>query len=537
MSISVYRWKLELQTAVSLCVAFCVLSMLNACGQAGHVNNSEQDPTTQRALLALQLAPDETTLAPYRTLTSPSVSGTSDTRAVVSSEIKPTYGAAEVLSTLKAAHGRTSNPVPYYLDANGDGVITQDDAQRVLGWALKGVQRPNVAPSITQPTDLVVVANRQMDPVQIAAFDPDDSLLNFSVDSYTTNDIILRDLLGWPRNGPLTDLGLTLDRITGVISGTPNPSTLLKAPIAVTVTDNRGASDTKRFNVEIISDSLSTQFITRDEGGAAVNELKLVAADTSRGGTVAYCITTSFEAPNATDPCFRSDAEGGRTRTIRIPTMGKVPPYYLFTKTATNSVLSNSIPTAAKKPLVLVETNKGSFVLELEAERAKVTTENFMQYVDAGFFNNTVFHRIFSNFVIQGGGYTYQPNNASPYRAKTKLDGLREPILLEKTSTTRLSNTKGTIAMARTYIPDSATSQFFINVVDNAESLDAGKATVDGYAVFGKVIPPDGGKAGDLPKALRDIIAVPVSGSLGGGTETSLPIGPPPTILSTRRIN
>jgi len=395
----------------------------------------------------------------------------------------------------------------------------------------------NKAPVLDPIPDLVVVANRLMSPTRIVATDLDSTLLYFTTAGYTENDIKLRDLFGWPKNGPLPDLGLSLNRITGVISGAPNPSTLLKSPITVIVTDSDGASDTKQFSVEILVDSLATQFVTREEGGVPVHELRLVATDTSRGGTVAYCIKTSSEIPEATDPCFRTDAQGGRTLTLPITTTGKVARHYLFTKNATNSVLSNSIPTAANKPLVMVDTNKGSFVIELESESTKISADNFLQYVDAGFFNNTVFHRIMSNFVIQGGGYVYDANNVSPYRAKTAQDGLRDPIALEKTSTTRLSNTKGTLAMARTNDPNSATSQFFINVVNNVESLDAEKATPDGYAVFGRVLPPLGGAPGDLPPAILELVNTEVAGALGGGTEVSLPVGAPPFIIGARRLN
>lgn len=130
---------------------------------------------------------------------------------------------------------------------------------------------------------------------------------------------------------------------------------------------------------------------------------------------------------------------------------------------------------------VVMETTLGTIVLELDAEAAPITTENFLSYVDEGFFDGdddegaTTFHRVISGFMIQGGGYT-----ASGAEKMT-----HEAIELE--SENGLSNLRGTIAMARTTQPDTATSQFFINHVDNA-SLDYQSARNPGYAVFGEVV-------------------------------------------------
>lgn len=123
---------------------------------------------------------------------------------------------------------------------------------------------------------------------------------------------------------------------------------------------------------------------------------------------------------------------------------------------------------------VRLETSKGDIILELYSQEAPVTVENFIRYVKEGHYENTVFHRIIKDFMIQGGGFT--------------ADGIqkptRDPIILE--SKNGLKNERGTIAMARTYIPDSATSQFFINTKDN-NLLNYGVRD-EGYAVFGKVI-------------------------------------------------
>lgn len=122
---------------------------------------------------------------------------------------------------------------------------------------------------------------------------------------------------------------------------------------------------------------------------------------------------------------------------------------------------------------VVIETSKGTIEIELDREKAPVTVENFVGYVNDGFYDGTVFHRVIPNFMIQGGGFT-----AEGVQKETNA-----PIKLE--SDNGLKNLKGTIAMARTNEPDSATSQFFINVVDNP-ALDYASGN-DGYAVFGKV--------------------------------------------------
>ncbi|MBU2589484.1 MAG: peptidyl-prolyl cis-trans isomerase [Nanoarchaeota archaeon] len=124
--------------------------------------------------------------------------------------------------------------------------------------------------------------------------------------------------------------------------------------------------------------------------------------------------------------------------------------------------------------VVVLETSKGIIEVELDREHAPITVENFLSYVNEGFFEGTIFHRVISGFMIQGGGFL--PDGS---QKETKA-----PIKLE--SNNELKNVVGTIAMARTMIPDSATSQFFINTVDN-DFLNYAPGN-DGYAVFGKVI-------------------------------------------------
>jgi cyclophilin family peptidyl-prolyl cis-trans isomerase len=143
---------------------------------------------------------------------------------------------------------------------------------------------------------------------------------------------------------------------------------------------------------------------------------------------------------------------------------------------AVTSALLLGVSVAAQAQKVKLATSAGDIVIELDKAKAPKTVENFVQYVKDGHYNGTVFHRVIPSFMIQGGGMT-----ADMTEKKT-----RPPIPLE--SRNGLSNVRGSIAMARTGDPNSATSQFFINVQDNAR-LDAANARDgNGYAVFGKVI-------------------------------------------------
>ncbi|MGH1460405.1 MAG: peptidylprolyl isomerase [Neptuniibacter sp.] len=124
-------------------------------------------------------------------------------------------------------------------------------------------------------------------------------------------------------------------------------------------------------------------------------------------------------------------------------------------------------------PMVVMQTNLGTVKLELFPEHAPVTVKNFLNYVDSGFYEGTIFHRTIAGFMIQGGGYTEDLNLKKPGSA------------IKNESRNGLSNLTGTIAMARTSHPHSATSQFFINVVNN-RNLDA-SGNRFGYTVFGRV--------------------------------------------------
>ena len=127
-----------------------------------------------------------------------------------------------------------------------------------------------------------------------------------------------------------------------------------------------------------------------------------------------------------------------------------------------------------QKPIVVIDTSLGEITLELYPDKAPITVENFLKYVDEGFYDNLIFHRVMPGFMVQGGGMTDQ--------MVEKSAGKHGPIKNE--SSNSLSNERGTVAMARTNDPNSATCQFFINHVDNAKLDTLG----GGYTVFGKVI-------------------------------------------------
>jgi peptidyl-prolyl cis-trans isomerase B (cyclophilin B) len=130
----------------------------------------------------------------------------------------------------------------------------------------------------------------------------------------------------------------------------------------------------------------------------------------------------------------------------------------------------------AANPQVTIETSKGTIVVELYEDKAPITVKNFLTYVREKFYDNTVFHRVIPNFMIQGGGF-----GADMSEKKTHA-----PIKNEASN--GVSNARGTLAMARTNVPDSASAQFFINLKDNTFLDQAGAADGVGYAVFGKVL-------------------------------------------------
>jgi cyclophilin family peptidyl-prolyl cis-trans isomerase len=181
------------------------------------------------------------------------------------------------------------------------------------------------------------------------------------------------------------------------------------------------------------------------------------------------------------------------------------------TKAAETKKTEAAKPEAKKgdkvNPHVVIETSMGQIEIELFQEQAPISTKNFLEYVEKGFYNGTIFHRVINNFMIQGGGFN-KDMSQKPTAAPIKNE-----------ATNGLKNEKYTLAMARTSVVDSATAQFFINVKDN-DFLNHSSPTPQGYgyAVFGKVVSgqdvvdkiravPTGTKAGmqDVPSTVVEI--------------------------------
>ncbi len=181
---------------------------------------------------------------------------------------------------------------------------------------------------------------------------------------------------------------------------------------------------------------------------------------------------------------------------------------------------STSARSNPDRPVVMLDVSHGgsplgTITLELEREKAPQTVENFLRYVDEGFYQGTVFHRVIPGFMIQGGGFVSA--------TEQKFTGLHAPIRNEARN--GLKNLRGTIAMARTGEPHSATSQFFINVNDNVP-LDYPSRDGWGYCVFGKVV-----SGMDVVDKIKDV-PTRVNPAMPG--EKSQPIDPP-VITSARR--
>ncbi len=158
--------------------------------------------------------------------------------------------------------------------------------------------------------------------------------------------------------------------------------------------------------------------------------------------------------------------------------------------TASPSTTNEGNPSMTPDPRVKLQTNQGDIVIELNAEKAPKSTENFLNYVRDGFYDGTVFHRVINNFMIQGGGF----------EAGMKQKKTNDPV--ENEANNGLRNDRYTVAMARTSDPHSATAQFFINVADN-DFLNHTAPTSNGwgYAVFGKVV--DGTEVVDKIKGVK----------------------------------
>ena len=175
------------------------------------------------------------------------------------------------------------------------------------------------------------------------------------------------------------------------------------------------------------------------------------------------CTNPSFGSSSSTDTLVLN---------CLVTVVGDLP---LTIKSATGEVIYTTT-LSVPKPQVSIITNKGSFTLELDLATAPISVKNFLSYVRGGYYSNTLFHRVIPGFVAQAGGYT-----TGLVRKPGQLD------LIELESNKGLSNARATVAMARTNVFNSATSEFYVNLVDNT-FLDYKNAANPGYAVFGTVV-------------------------------------------------
>ena len=200
------------------------------------------------------------------------------------------------------------------------------------------------------------------------------------------------------------------------------------------------------------------------------------------------CTNPSFGSSSSTDTLVLN---------CLVTVVGELP---LTIKSATGEVIYTTT-LSVPKPQVSIITNKGSFTLELDLATAPISVKNFLAYVRGGYYSNTLFHRVIPGFVAQAGGYT-----TGLVRKPGQLDAI------ELESNKGLSNARATVAMARTNVFNSATSEFYVNLVDNT-FLDYKNAANPGYAVFGTVV-----QGMDVVDA---IAAVP-TGVFNGSTDVPL---------------
>jgi peptidyl-prolyl cis-trans isomerase A (cyclophilin A) len=251
---------------------------------------------------------------------------------------------------------------------------------------------------------------------------------------------------------------------------------------AIPSSANRQAPEVRAQALDL--DDSGQALITTSEQG--LPQMRLTVTGWDDTDVTGYCLTETSAAPRASDGCF-SDS---RSRELRIG-----PAWRAWARDGAGNVSEGALSPgpcsapayaasdASSLPTVCMMTDRGEIVLELEDKKAVNTVRNFLDYVREGYYSGTVFHRVLAGSVLQGGGFT----RLEDVPTNTGKPVSRSAISLEKTTDTGLSNLEKTIAMARTNEPNSATSQFFINLRNNASSYDASTGN-EGYAVFGRVI-------------------------------------------------
>lgn len=204
---------------------------------------------------------------------------------------------------------------------------------------------------------------------------------------------------------------------------------------------------------------------------------------------------------------------------LKVHLAGWLMALSLLSPAQAQELTSEEVVATDSAPRVLIETNFGSFTLALKPDKAPVTVENFLRYVDEGFYDGTVFHRVIPNFMVQGGGFTEALEQKETY----------DPIINE--SSNRLHNVRGTVAMARTNDPDSASAQFFVNQRSNLR-LDWAPGA-PGYTVFAEVV--DGMSVVDFIATAKTHSAMAMT-PRGEALFNDVPVDPV-VIKSARRVD
>ena len=308
------------------------------------------------------------------------------------------------------------------------------------------------------------------------------------------------------------------------------PEVKISRPIDVVLNDAYARDATGNVSAGVLHtlDLGYPSVISVTLGKPVSGQVPVNATAVDSAGVTGLCLRQDDIQPTASDACFQAKTSAfsaSHAFSVALPTAETTLKVYARDAAGQVSAASArtfrgcsaagvSASTASRLPTVCVITTLGEFVIELEDTKAPLSVSNFLSYVDEDFYGDSIFHRVMSSFMVQGGGYTVEGV------AKTT----RGPVTLERTTTTGLSNTVGSVALARSSAANSATSQFFVNVVDNASSLNS-SSTNDGYAVFGRVI-------SGMDTTVQAIRNLPVKANESG--ELSRPQSPPRILWAYR---
>ena len=384
--------------------------------------------------------------------------------------------------------------------ANANGTLEAFQVRATDGLLVSGAALP-VRVAVGAVNDAPVVANPIPDQTR-----PVGAALSYTVPANAFSDVDNNTLTysATLADGSALPSWLAFNTATRVLSGTPALSAVGTASLRVTASDGAGGTVSDVFNLTVSPD-VTAPTVTRlvdDVQGSVIRSTLNIAYTWTFSEPVTGVEVADFAVTNGTAVSVTGagsvwtvnvrPALGVSNSTIGIRLLGGSVSDLAgngttVTYVSNAQVIDTPTPLAPKllpgnafdflvDPQVTLQTTRGAMVLELSPDAAPATVANLLAYVDAGFYDSTIFHRVIPGFVIQGGGF----NTGLAYKTPTY-----GPIPLE--SANGLSNLRGTVAMARTNAADSATDQFFINLIDNL-ALNYASATAPGYAVFGRVV-------------------------------------------------